>query len=63
MIDCPILVVHGTGDKICPYIAALELVAGLPQAELFTIPDSGHVPFLGREADTVDKLRRWWHEL
>lgn len=61
-IDCPILVVHGTADKICPYSAALELVAGLPQAELLTIPDSGHVPFLDREADMIDKMRRWWHE-
>ncbi|CAN7687730.1 alpha/beta fold hydrolase [Paenibacillus sp. LjRoot153] len=62
MIDCPVLVVHGTEDKICPYNAALELVAGLPQAELLTIPYCGHVPFLDREAATVDTLRRWWHE-
>ncbi|KRE57635.1 alpha/beta hydrolase [Paenibacillus sp. Soil750] len=63
IIACPVLVVHGTEDKICPYSAALELVAGLPQAELLTIPDCGHVPFWDREAAIVDKLRRWWHEL
>ncbi|AJS61471.1 alpha/beta hydrolase [Paenibacillus sp. IHBB 10380] len=62
MIDCPVLLVHGTDDKICPYGAASELTAQLPQAELLTIPASGHVPFLGREAHIADELRRWWHE-
>lgn len=61
-IDCPVLLVHGTEDKICPYNAAAELAAQLPQAELRTIPFSGHVPFLGREDEVAEDLRRWWDE-
>ncbi|MEW9701120.1 alpha/beta hydrolase [Paenibacillus sp. SI8] len=61
-IDCPVLLVHGTEDKICPYGAALELAAQLPQAKLLTIPYCGHVPFLGRESHIAEELRRWWHE-
>ncbi|NOU74875.1 alpha/beta fold hydrolase [Paenibacillus sp. LMG 31458] len=61
-IKCPVLLVHGTEDKICPYNAAAELAAQLPQAELFSIPGSGHVPFLGREDEIAEELRRWWDE-
>jgi len=61
-IDCPVLVVHGTEDKICPYNAASELVAQLPRAKLLGIPSCGHMPFLGREEMIVEELRSWWHE-
>ncbi|WP_419874682.1 alpha/beta hydrolase [Candidatus Pristimantibacillus sp. PTI5] len=61
-IKCPVLLVHGTADMICPYGVASELAASLPRAELVAVPGSGHVPFLGREADIADKLRRWWDE-
>ncbi|WP_341419192.1 alpha/beta fold hydrolase [Paenibacillus filicis] len=61
-ITCPVFLVHGTEDRICPYGAALELMAQLPQAKLFTIPACGHAPFLGREDQIANKLRRWWHE-
>ncbi|KRF21468.1 alpha/beta hydrolase [Paenibacillus sp. Soil787] len=61
-IKCPILLVHGTEDQICPYNAAAELAAQLPQAELLSIPGSGHAPFLGREDEIAKELRRWWDE-
>ncbi|BBH19044.1 transporter [Paenibacillus baekrokdamisoli] len=61
-IDCPVLLVHGTEDKICPYSAVSELMDQLPKAKLITIPASGHAPFLGREVHIADELRRWWHE-
>lgn len=60
-IDCPVLLVHGTEDKICPFGAALELQAQLPLAQLLAIPVCGHSPFLGREAYIAEELRRWWH--
>lgn len=60
-IDCPVLLVHGTEDKICPYGAASELIAQLPQAEILTIPGCGHAPFLGRETQIAEEMRRWWH--
>jgi pimeloyl-[acyl-carrier protein] methyl ester esterase len=61
-IHCPVLLVHGTGDKICPYAAAEELLTQLPQAKLLTILGSGHAPFLGREAYMAESIRSWWHE-
>ncbi|WP_431090892.1 alpha/beta fold hydrolase [Paenibacillus sp. 8b26] len=61
-IHCPVLLIHGTGDKICPYAAAEELLTQLPQAKLLTIPDSGHAPFLGREAHIAESIRSWWHD-
>lgn len=61
-INCPVFLVHGTEDSICPYGAAAELMAQLPKAKLLTIPACGHAPFLGREDQIADELRRWWHE-
>ncbi|MDQ8732947.1 alpha/beta fold hydrolase [Paenibacillus sp. LHD-38] len=61
-IKCPVLLVHGTADQICPFGAASELAERVPQAELLAIPGGGHVPFLGRETDMAEKLRRWWDE-
>lgn len=61
-IDCPVLLVHGTEDKVCPYSAAKELLMQLPRAKLLTIDGSGHAPFLGREAQLAESLRGWWHD-
>ncbi|MCL6605317.1 MAG: alpha/beta hydrolase [Paenibacillus sp.] len=61
-ITCPVFLVHGTEDSICPYGATSELMAQLPKAKLFTIPACGHAPFLGREVQIADELRRWWDE-
>ncbi|UVI33276.1 alpha/beta hydrolase [Paenibacillus spongiae] len=58
-IDCPVLLLHGMDDEICPIAAAEELYQGLPRAELITISDCGHVPFIGREQHIVEALRRW----
>ncbi|WP_042161426.1 alpha/beta fold hydrolase [Paenibacillus gorillae] len=61
-IHCPVLLVHGTEDEICPYGAALELASLMPHARLDSIPNSGHVPFLGREEQIAKGFRSWWHE-
>lgn len=61
-IDCPVLLIHGTEDRICPYGAGLELTAHLPQAKLITLTGCGHAPFLGKEVHIADEWRRWWHD-
>jgi pimeloyl-[acyl-carrier protein] methyl ester esterase len=61
-IECPALLIHGTEDRICPYGAAGELFIQLPQAELLPLPGCGHAPFIGRELQLSEALRRWWHE-
>lgn len=61
-ITCPVFIVHGSDDRICPYGAAVELMTQLPKAKLFTMPACGHASFLGREDQIANELRRWWHE-
>jgi Predicted hydrolases or acyltransferases (alpha/beta hydrolase superfamily) len=61
-IGARVFLVHGIEDRICPYAAAEELQRHLPQAQLFPVADSGHAPFLGREAHVAESIRSWWHE-
>ncbi|CAM4031600.1 alpha/beta hydrolase [Paenibacillus alkaliterrae] len=60
-IHCPVLLIHGTKDTICPYGAAEEMAALLPHVELLTIAECGHMPFHGREESMAAEIRRWWH--
>lgn len=61
-IRCPVLLIHGMEDGICPYSGAEELAELLPQAVLYAIPDCGHAPFLGKEDKIANKVRRWLNE-
>lgn len=61
-ITCPALLFHGREDRICPYKGAEKLAAGLSHAQLHTLPDCGHAPFLGREEQIAAEMRRWWNE-
>jgi pimeloyl-[acyl-carrier protein] methyl ester esterase len=61
-IACPALLVHGVEDQVCPYGAAEELIAQMPQARLISIAGCGHAPFLGREAEIAEAIRGWWRE-
>ncbi|MCQ6557327.1 alpha/beta hydrolase [Paenibacillus mendelii] len=61
-INYPVFLIHGTEDRICPYAAGSELASRLPQAELLTILSCGHAPFVGRECEIAEEVRRWRHE-
>nr|WP_255570796.1 alpha/beta fold hydrolase [Cohnella sp. CFH 77786] len=61
-IACPTLLVHGTGDAVCPYGAALEMGERLRQSEITMLEGCGHAPFLGREAFLAEVIRSWWDE-
>jgi len=61
-IEARVFLMHGIEDRICPYAAAEELQRHLPQAQLFSVAESGHAPFLGREANVAESIRSWWHE-
>ncbi|QYR21972.1 alpha/beta hydrolase [Paenibacillus sp. sptzw28] len=61
-IACPALIVHGRDDTVCPFGAARELHNTLPKASLIAAKQCGHAPFLGRETETAEAVRRWWHE-
>ncbi len=54
-IRCPVRLLHGGRDLICPLAAAELLAEGLPNAELTVWPEAGHAPFLSQP----DRFRSW----
>jgi pimeloyl-[acyl-carrier protein] methyl ester esterase len=54
-ISCPIRLLHGGRDRVCPLAAAELLAAALPNAELTVWPEAGHAPFLSQP----DRFRSW----
>jgi pimeloyl-[acyl-carrier protein] methyl ester esterase len=54
-IRCPVRLLHGGRDRICPLAAAKLLAETLPQAELTVWPEAGHTPFLAQP----DRFRSW----
>ncbi|MCS6786762.1 MAG: alpha/beta fold hydrolase [Thiobacillaceae bacterium] len=56
-VRCPVLLVHGGHDALCPPAAAHWLAERLPQARLALHPHAAHAPFLSHPewfAATVD---------
>ena len=45
-IPCPVRLLHGGRDRVCPLAAAELLARALPPAELTVWPEAGHAPFL-----------------
>jgi len=54
-ISCPVRLLHGGGDRICPLGAAELLAEAIPGAELTVWPEAGHAPFLSQP----DRFRAW----
>ncbi|WP_433661831.1 alpha/beta fold hydrolase [Nocardia sp. CA-128927] len=54
VVTCPVLVVHGTKDRIIPMSAARALHAMLPGSEFVALPAVGHCPQL----DVPDEVCR-----
>ncbi|MFB8274049.1 alpha/beta fold hydrolase [Nocardia colli] len=54
VVACPVLVVHGTKDRIIPMSAARALHAMLPGSEFVALPGVGHCPQL----DVPDEVCR-----
>lgn len=58
-IAVPTLVVHGEEDVIWDVAAGEELAAGIPGAELVTIPGAGHVPMMTKPGEVAEILTRF----
>ncbi|MGH3138370.1 MAG: alpha/beta fold hydrolase, partial [Gaiellales bacterium] len=58
-IAVPVLVVTGAEDRITRPEESEEIAAGIPNAVLGIIPDTGHFPFAERPDAYVDVLGRW----
>lgn len=47
-VDCPVLLVHGELDTICPATASAYMAERMPKARLELVPGCGHAPFMTR---------------
>ncbi|MGA9761855.1 MAG: alpha/beta fold hydrolase [Gaiellaceae bacterium] len=54
-ISCPVRLLHGGRDRVCPLAAAELLADALPSADLTIWPEAGHAPFLSQP----DRFRAW----
>jgi pimeloyl-[acyl-carrier protein] methyl ester esterase len=50
-VDVPVLLVHGTSDRICPVDASRFMAMRLPRSTLKVLDGAGHAPMLTRAAE------------
>jgi len=55
VISAQTLIVHGDRDSFYPIDIAVELYRSIPRAALWIIPESGHVPIFGTQAEHFAK--------
>jgi pimeloyl-ACP methyl ester carboxylesterase len=58
-IDCPVLVVSGEQDDVCPARLQAEIVAAIPGAVHEIIADAGHAVPLEQPGQLLDVIDRW----
>ena len=62
-VECPVLLLHGDSDTICPPAAAHYMASHLPDARLMLLPGAGHAPFLSRPEEFNRILRDYLQEI
>ncbi len=60
-IQCPILIIHGADDIICPADHSARLLTSIPHAERLLLEEAGHAPFRSQPAVVSSAIRRWLH--
>jgi pimeloyl-ACP methyl ester carboxylesterase len=58
-IACPVLLIHGTGDRLVPIAAARAAVRASPRWTLAEFPGVGHVPQLEAPGETAEVIIEW----
>lgn len=58
-VDCPVLVMHGEQDRICPVGAGAYLADHIPGATFAALPGAGHAPFMSRVPEVADLWRNF----
>jgi pimeloyl-ACP methyl ester carboxylesterase len=58
-ITCPVLLIHGTGDRLVPIAAARAAARANPSWSLAEIAGVGHVPQLEAPAETARQITDW----
>jgi len=59
-IDVPTLFVWGMEDRICPYSCHVPFQRGIPGAEMFALPRSGHALHTERPAEVATRLEQFF---
>jgi pimeloyl-ACP methyl ester carboxylesterase len=58
-ITCPVLLIHGTADRLVPLGAARAAARANPAWSVLEFPGVGHVPQLEAPLDTADAVLGW----
>ena len=58
-VNCPVLLIHGTADRLVPVAAARAAARANPSWSLREFPGVGHVPQLEAPQDTADAVLEW----
>jgi pimeloyl-[acyl-carrier protein] methyl ester esterase len=58
-IMLPVLVIHGTDDRLVPLPAAQELARVLPNREILEIEGAGHLPYLTHAEDFNRRMNQF----
>lgn len=59
LITCPVLVVSGADDDVCPPSLQEELASGIPGSSLLTIPSCGHMSPIEEPDAAAEALEEW----
>ena len=59
MVTCPVLLIHGTEDRLVPVAAARAAARANPAWSLCEFPGVGHVPQLEVPRQTADAVLDW----
>jgi pimeloyl-ACP methyl ester carboxylesterase len=60
-IRMPVLVMHGREDRLVAFTAAEQIVAGLPNAQLYAFDGKGHLPIFTATDEFCEVLKRFVH--
>lgn len=58
VLDMPVKLIHGTGDKLAPVQAARWLASNMPVASLHEVIGAGHAPFLSHVEEVAEVIQR-----
>ena len=58
-VTAPVLIVHGRQDRSSPYGGALDWAAAFPDAELLTIENAAHAPWIEAPEPVFAAIRRF----
>ncbi|WP_419806734.1 alpha/beta fold hydrolase [Terriglobus sp.] len=62
-VACPVLVIAGAADVLCPPAAQQDLVAALPQSTCVMLPGAGHFALLEEPDEVAAAVAAWFHIL